>query len=202
MYYIKELYKVNEEVLRNAINVNICMILNDLMEPDCEYSMRPTHTPGIPDFTFPVPAHGDNNSRILRSQSKNQSVNQQTTSSQQSSSAFGTSSNIPLKAEKAEFLKSTKKYYTDFEAHIVKLKHLSLEQPDRLETKEILNEEPMIEYRPPFLNGLEFDAFFQKYRIALEVQGAQHRLHSTSWYKDVKKLEDIVNRDRQKRCIC
>ncbi|CAI2182373.1 20652_t:CDS:2, partial [Funneliformis geosporum] len=22
------------------------------------------------------------------------------------------------------------------------------------------------------------------------------------WYKDVKKLEDIVNRDRQKRCIC
>ncbi|GES77612.1 Uvr/REP helicase [Rhizophagus clarus] len=68
--------------------------------------------------------------------------------------------------------------------------------------KEILNEEPIIEYRPPFLNGLEFDAFFQKYRIGLEVQGAQHRLHSTSWYKDVKKLEDIVNRDRQKRCIC
>ncbi|CAG8624134.1 362_t:CDS:10, partial [Diversispora eburnea] len=34
------------------------------------------------------------------------------------------------------------------------------------------------------------------------VQGAQHRLHSTSWYKDVKKLEDVVNRDRKKRCIC
>ncbi|CAB4432736.1 unnamed protein product [Rhizophagus irregularis] len=68
--------------------------------------------------------------------------------------------------------------------------------------KEIINEEPIIEYRPSFLNGLELDAFFQKYRIALEVQGAQHRLHSTSWYKDVKKLEDIVNRDRQKRCIC
>ena len=65
--------------------------------------------------------------------------------------------------------------------------------------KEILNEEPIIEYRPPFLNGLELDAFFQKYRIALEVQGAQHRFHSTSWYKDVKKL---VNRDRRKRCIC
>ncbi|PKY51327.1 hypothetical protein RhiirA4_468292 [Rhizophagus irregularis] len=60
----------------------------------------------------------------------------------------------------------------------------------------------VIKYRPPFLNGLELDAFFQKYRIALEVQGAQHRLHSTSWYKDVKKLEYIVNRDRQKRCIC
>ncbi|RIA92507.1 hypothetical protein C1645_845670 [Glomus cerebriforme] len=68
--------------------------------------------------------------------------------------------------------------------------------------KEILNEESMIEYHPPFLNGLEFDAFFQKYRIALEVQGAQHRLHSTSWYKDVKKLEDIVNHDQQKRYIC
>src|SRR6266480_7874539 len=68
--------------------------------------------------------------------------------------------------------------------------------------KEVLNEEPVVEYRPSFMQGLELDAFFQKYRIALEVQGAQHRLHNTSWYKDVKKLEDIVNRDRQKRCIC
>ncbi|GES92664.1 Uvr/REP helicase [Rhizophagus clarus] len=68
--------------------------------------------------------------------------------------------------------------------------------------KEILNKEPIIKYRPPLLNRLEFDAFFQKYRIALEVQGAQHWLHSTSWYKDVKKLEDIINHDRQERCIC
>src|SRR5579862_6606121 len=37
--------------------------------------------------------------------------------------------------------------------------------------KEVLNEEPIIKYHPPFLNGLELDAFFQKYRIALEVQG-------------------------------
>ena len=64
--------------------------------------------------------------------------------------------------------------------------------------KEILNEEPMIEYCPPFLNGLELDAFSQKHRIALEVQRAQHRLHSTSWYKDVKKLEDIVTKRIQK----
>ena len=28
-------------------------------------------------------------------------------------------------------------------------------------SKEILNEEPIIKYRPPFLNGLELDAFFQ-----------------------------------------
>ena len=34
--------------------------------------------------------------------------------------------------------------------------------------------------------------------MALEVQGAQHWHHNTSWYKDVKKLEDIVNRDRKK----
>ncbi|CAG8595572.1 17071_t:CDS:2 [Acaulospora morrowiae] len=67
---------------------------------------------------------------------------------------------------------------------------------------EILGEGPIIEYRPPFLNGLELDAFFKKHRIALEVQGAQHRLHNTGWYKDVKKLEEIVNRDRLKRCMC
>ncbi|CAG8711066.1 8307_t:CDS:1, partial [Scutellospora calospora] len=68
--------------------------------------------------------------------------------------------------------------------------------------EEILKEKPIIEYRPPFLNELELDAFFQKYQIALEVQGGQHRFHNTGWYKDVKKLEDIINRDRKKRCIC
>ncbi|RIB01517.1 hypothetical protein C2G38_2050814 [Gigaspora rosea] len=68
--------------------------------------------------------------------------------------------------------------------------------------EDILNEKPIIEYRPPFLNGMELDAFFQKYQIALEVQGSQHRLHSTSWYKDIKRFEDIVDRDRKKRCLC
>ena len=38
--------------------------------------------------------------------------------------------------------------------------------------------------------------------MALEVQGAQHRLYSTSWYKDVKKLENIINCDRKKRTLC
>ena len=66
----------------------------------------------------------------------------------------------------------------------------------------LLNEEPVVEYRPSFMEGLELDAFFRYNRIALEVQGAQHRFHSTSWYKDVKKLEDIVNRDRKKRTLC
>jgi len=149
-----------------------------------------------------------------------------------------------FKAKKVEFLKFTKKHYTDFEGYIVKLKHFGLQYPDNLESiealileikaqnaknksiieeyekeleskknrkfqtrciqiaKEILREEPIIEYRPSFMQGLELDAFFQKYQIALEVQGAQHRFHNTSWYKGIKKLEDIVNRDRLKRCIC
>jgi hypothetical protein len=101
-----------------------------------------------------------------------------------------------FKAEKAEFISSIKKDYTDFEAHIIKLKHLSSEQNAKNKSiieeykkeleckknrkfqirciqiaKEILNEESIIEYRPPFLNGLELDAFFPKYRIPLKVQG-------------------------------
>ena len=52
------------------------------------------------------------------------------------------------------------------------------------------------------MGGLELVAFFRHHRMALEVQGAQHRHHNTSWYKDVKKLEDIVNRDRKKRTLC
>ncbi|CAG8489612.1 16963_t:CDS:2 [Rhizophagus irregularis] len=28
------------------------------------------------------------------------------------------------------------------------------------------------------------------------VQGAQHRLHSTGWYNDIRKLKNIINRDR------
>ena len=39
---------------------------------------------------------------------------------------------------KAEFINSIKKDYADFEAYIVKLKHLSLEQPDRLESIEAI----------------------------------------------------------------
>ena len=35
-----EFIVVNEEVLRNAINVNICMVLNKLTESDYENTMR------------------------------------------------------------------------------------------------------------------------------------------------------------------
>ncbi|CAG8514918.1 8709_t:CDS:2 [Diversispora eburnea] len=49
------------------------------------------------------------------------------------------------------------------------------------------------------------DSFFistlEKQSVS-KVQGSQHRFHNTSWYKDVKKLVDIVNRDHLKRCIC
>ncbi|GES76861.1 kinase-like domain-containing protein [Rhizophagus clarus] len=132
----------DEEDVRNALNVNICMTLNDLTGPDYVYSRKSTDTPGIPDFnchlvgslilvmeakrkhvledmgeqTFPefyntskamkitenpkspkpqvlVPAHGDNNSRNLRSHSKStssSSIDHQSTSgtfaNQQSSS--------------------------------------------------------------------------------------------------------------------
>ncbi|EXX53152.1 hypothetical protein GLOIN_2v1780270 [Rhizophagus irregularis DAOM 181602=DAOM 197198] len=113
--------------------------------------------------------------------------------------------------EKARFevlITKLKQDQAEIDARILKLEQDQAEREDKKNrkfqtrciqiAKEILNEESIIEYRPPFLNGLELDAFFQKYRIALEVQGAQHRLHSTSWYKDVKKLEDIVNRDRKK----
>ncbi|RHZ79061.1 hypothetical protein Glove_152g75 [Diversispora epigaea] len=44
-------------------------------------------------------------------------------------------------------------------------------------TQILLNKEPIVEYRPSFLNGL---AFFQKCQIALEVQGVQHWFHHTS----------------------
>jgi DNA repair exonuclease SbcCD ATPase subunit len=128
--------------------------------------------------------------------------------------------------EKAEFkakIEELEKNRTDIVAEnaelssrVVKLEQDIVELKKELEPKKnrkfqekcilvaqvLLGEEPIVEYRPHFLNGLELDAFFQKYRIALEVQGAQHRFHSTSWYKDIKKLEDIVNRDRQKRYIC
>jgi hypothetical protein len=41
---------VDEEDVRNAININICMILNDLTGPDYVYSRKSTNTSSIPDF--------------------------------------------------------------------------------------------------------------------------------------------------------
>ncbi|RGB40182.1 hypothetical protein C1646_753552 [Rhizophagus diaphanus] len=41
---------VDEEDVRNAINFNICIVLNDLTGPDYVYSRKSTDTPGIPDF--------------------------------------------------------------------------------------------------------------------------------------------------------
>jgi hypothetical protein len=41
---------VDEKDIRNAINVNICMILNDLTGPDYVYLRKSTDTPSIPNF--------------------------------------------------------------------------------------------------------------------------------------------------------
>jgi hypothetical protein len=41
----------NEEDVRAAIDVNICMVLNSLMAPGYNFSRRRIHTPGIPDFS-------------------------------------------------------------------------------------------------------------------------------------------------------
>ncbi|RHZ79630.1 hypothetical protein Glove_143g43 [Diversispora epigaea] len=119
---------------------------------------------------------------------------------------------IKLEAENDVMITQVRKEQAELLARIIKLEQNSMVLEKELKfkkhqtkciqiTKEILSEEPIIEYCPPFLNGLELDAFFQKCQIALEVQVAQHRLHHTSWYKDVKKLKDIINHDRR-RCIC
>ncbi|RHZ49144.1 hypothetical protein Glove_529g27 [Diversispora epigaea] len=81
---------------------------------------------------------------------------------------------------------------------LARIKKLEDADNDLKIAMEILNEEPIIEYRPPFLNGLELDAFFRHHRIRLEVQGSQHRLHSTSWYKDI---EDVVWYDEKPEMV-
>ncbi|RIA98280.1 hypothetical protein C1645_813010 [Glomus cerebriforme] len=43
---------VGEEDVHNAMNINICMILNDLMGPKYDFTRYPTYTPGIPDFNY------------------------------------------------------------------------------------------------------------------------------------------------------
>jgi hypothetical protein len=117
-------------------------------------------------------------------------------------------------AEKAEFkarIEELEKNRTDtvaenaeLRARVVKLEQDIDELKKELESKKnrkfqekciliaqvLLGEEPIVEYRPSFMRGLELDAFFRHHRMALEVQGVQHRLYNTSWYKDVKKLED------------
>ena len=101
-------------------------------------------------------------------------------------------------AEKAEFkarIEELEKNRTDavaenaeLRARVVKLEQDIDELKKELESKKkrkfqekciliaqvLLGEEPIVEYRPSFMRGLELDAFFRDYRMALEVQGAQH----------------------------
>ncbi|RHZ75275.1 hypothetical protein Glove_216g28 [Diversispora epigaea] len=45
----------------------------------------------------------------------------------------------------------------------------------------LFNKKSIVEYYSSFLNELKLDIFFQKCQIALEVQRAQYRFHSTSY---------------------
>ncbi|KAF0465229.1 uvr/rep helicase [Gigaspora margarita] len=101
--------------------------------------------------------------------------------------------NIKIKGENAELKQGIDELKKELEFK----KNRKFQEKCILIAQILLNEEPIVEYRPSFMEGLELDAFFQRHRITLEVQGAQHRHHHTSWYKDIKKLEDIVNRDRK-----
>ncbi|KAG9297288.1 hypothetical protein G9A89_006387 [Geosiphon pyriformis] len=49
--FAKDREMINEEDVRDALNSNICTVVNKLTGPDFDFSMRGTHTPGIPDFT-------------------------------------------------------------------------------------------------------------------------------------------------------
>ncbi|GBC07921.1 hypothetical protein RclHR1_00780001 [Rhizophagus clarus] len=49
-HFIQDKVVFNEEDVRVAIDVNICMVLNKLMAPGYNFSRRPTATPNIPDF--------------------------------------------------------------------------------------------------------------------------------------------------------
>ncbi|CAG8526436.1 1008_t:CDS:1, partial [Diversispora eburnea] len=106
--------------------------------------------------------------------------------------------NIKIKTENAELKQNLDELKKELESK----KNRKFQEKCILIAQVLLGEEPVVEYRSSFMEGLELDAFFRNNQIALEVQGAKHRLHHTSWYKDVKKLEDIVNRDQKKRCIC
>ncbi|CAG8504086.1 11787_t:CDS:2, partial [Diversispora eburnea] len=70
---------------------------------------------------------------------------------------------------------SSQHYKVETDVMVFK-KELRFKKNRKFQTKciqiveEILNEEPIIKYYPSFLNGLEFDAFFKKYQITLEVQ--------------------------------
>ncbi|POG78535.1 hypothetical protein GLOIN_2v1870575 [Rhizophagus irregularis DAOM 181602=DAOM 197198] len=94
--------------------------------------------------------------------------------------------------EKARFevlITKLKQDQAEIDARILKLKQDQAEREAKKNrkfqiryiqiAKKILNEEPIIKYRLPFLNGLELDAFFQKYRIALEVFDIQTIFYKT-----------------------
>ncbi|POG75383.1 hypothetical protein GLOIN_2v1838763 [Rhizophagus irregularis DAOM 181602=DAOM 197198] len=96
----------------------------------------------------------------------------------------------------------------ELEDHIKGLENL-LEKISLNPQFEVVGEENTgrVDYAIKALEELIYITESKQYQIAIEISNciggvSQYRFHSTSWYKDAKKLEDIVNRDRQKRCIC
>ncbi|RHZ77976.1 hypothetical protein Glove_168g327 [Diversispora epigaea] len=101
---------------------------------------------------------------------------------------------IKLQTENDDMITQARKEQAELKARIAKLeqgvtvlkKELRFKKNRKFQTKciqiaeEILNEEPIIEY---------------------QVQGSQHRFHNTSWYKDIKKLEDIVWYDEKPEIV-
>ncbi|RIA94682.1 hypothetical protein C1645_873327 [Glomus cerebriforme] len=100
-----------------------------------------------------------------------------------------------LKVENDELLKPLIEEYAENEADI-KLK-TSLQYPILFERIEVAIHK--LETRNAKIRHIQRNWNLRKIKNSRQ---AQHRFQNTSWYKDVKKLEDIVNRDRQKRCIC
>ncbi|CAG8814960.1 20237_t:CDS:2, partial [Dentiscutata erythropus] len=84
--------------------------------------------------------------------------------------------NIKIKGENAELKQGIDELKKELEFK----KNRKFQEKCILIAQILLNEEPIVEYRTSFMEGLELDAFFQH----------------------IKKLEDIVNHDRKKRCIC
>jgi hypothetical protein len=57
-------------------------------------------------------------------------------------------------------------------------------------------------YRPAWMEGLELDFYVDEYKIAAEVQGAQHYSFVSFFHKSNEDFDSQKNRDAQKRVIC
>lgn len=63
-----------------------------------------------------------------------------------------------------------------------------------------LKEEPIENYRPAWLHGMELDLYFERSAVAFEFQGDQH--YEAGIFGDHEKLRAQRNRDQWKAMIC